>query len=103
LHTQIGLNFRAPVRLNRNGLRLLQKLDTAFPEGRLQKLPPIDPTDGSGGGAHFDAVIAAAHDVHTVAIVKGLDRFAHLRNAAPKGDAALADIAFANQFVFRSK
>ncbi len=48
----------------------------------------------------FCVVVAAGDDFNAVAVVERVHRFAHLGDAAPKRDAALADVAVAEGFVF---
>jgi hypothetical protein len=69
----------------------------------LSSLTLRDPTDGAADGADFCAVVAAGHDVDAVAVVQGVDRLAHLRDAAPQCGAALADVGLAKIFVLRTK
>ena len=103
LHAEIGLYLRASVRLRGDRLGLLEELGAARPERGFEQNSAVDPADFAIGGANFYVVVAAGEDFHVIAVVKGVHGLANLRDAAPERDAALANVAVAQNFVFRAK
>jgi hypothetical protein len=100
---KVGLHFGAAVGLRRDGLRLLKQFGAARPERWLKQNAAVDPADFTAGGADFYVVVAAREDFDVVAVVERVHRFADLGDAAPKRDAALADVAVAERFVLGAK
>ncbi len=101
LDTKVGGDFGAAARLHGHAANRVEELYAAQPQGRFHEIAVLDPPDGAGSRTNFAVVIPLAEDIHTFAIVQRAERLANLSDAAPHGDAALADERFAKRRVTR--
>ena len=101
--TQVSGNFCTPTPLNRDGRGQLDQLGTALPEFRLHQIVAVHPSNDAGSRANFHIFVAARQYIHVIAIEQHANLFADLGDAAPKRDAALADVGVADGFVLGTK